>query len=66
MGVVSIPLGRSEPLDLMKRLSLYAFFKNVETILCPSNLGLNKVKMLNSFLEGIYLLEVCLSGIVEI
>lgn len=38
----------------------------VETILCLSNLGLKKVKMLKSLLEGVYLLEACLRGVVEI
>lgn len=38
----------------------------VETILCLSNLGLKKVKMLKSLLEGVYLLEACLRGVVGI
>lgn len=28
MEVVAIPLGRNESLDLIKKLSFYAFFKN--------------------------------------
>lgn len=43
------------------------FFKNnIETILCPSDIGLKMVKMSNTSLEGIYLLKACLRGIVEI
>lgn len=58
-------LGINKSLDLIKRLKLHVFFKNVETILCPSNLGLKIIKMSHTSLGGIYLLEACLREIVE-
>lgn len=66
MEGMTMKLGINKSFDLIKRLSLYVFFKNnVEIVLCPSDLGLKIITMSNTSLGGICLPEACLRGTVE-
>lgn len=66
MEGMTMKLGINKSFDLIKRLSLYVFFKNnVGTVLCPSDLRLKKITRSDTSLGGICLPEACLRGTVE-